>query len=171
MADSVPKSSLGLVCDTSVLLYLGRIAQANLLPALFAAIYVPEEVALELDMGRLLRSDTLDVRVLPWVRVITIPVEVIEALPPSRLGNGERAVIAFARMQPATLAGLDDRQARELAESLGLRVMGTLGILLRAYRAGLIAEVRPHLDALVDQGFRLSASLYDSVLTLAGEMP
>lgn len=41
-----------IVCDTTVLLYLGRIGQADLLSELFAPIYVPESVMLELDMGR-----------------------------------------------------------------------------------------------------------------------
>ena len=41
------------VCDTSILLYLGRIGHLDLLPALFAPIYIPEQVVLELDMGRL----------------------------------------------------------------------------------------------------------------------
>ncbi len=48
------------VCDTTVLLYLGRIDQINLLSALFAPVYIPEPVLLELDMGRLLRRDTPD---------------------------------------------------------------------------------------------------------------
>ncbi|MCU0520600.1 MAG: DUF3368 domain-containing protein, partial [Anaerolineae bacterium] len=95
----------------------------------------------------------------------------VDALPTNRLGSGERAVIACARMRQVAVAGLDDRQARELAEALGLRATGTLGILLRAYRAGLIAEVQPHLDALVHQGFRLSTALYSSVLALAVEAP
>lgn len=50
------------VCDTTVLLYLGRIGQIDLLPALFTPVYVPEPVLLELDMGRLLRGDTVNPR-------------------------------------------------------------------------------------------------------------
>jgi len=48
------------VLDTTVLLYLGRINQIDFLPALFDPVYVPESVILELDMGRLLRQDTVD---------------------------------------------------------------------------------------------------------------
>ena len=47
------------VCDTTVLLYLDRIGQANLLSALFASVYVPVTVLLELDMG--LYWDVLDI--------------------------------------------------------------------------------------------------------------
>ena len=53
-------SKRAIVCDTTVLLYLGRIGQSDLLPALFSPVYVPEPVMLELDMGRLLRPDTIN---------------------------------------------------------------------------------------------------------------
>jgi predicted nucleic acid-binding protein len=60
------------VCDTSVLLYLGRIDQVELLPALFSTVYIPEQVVTELDMGRLLRRDTLDPRNHDWVNLVSI---------------------------------------------------------------------------------------------------
>jgi hypothetical protein len=50
------------VCDTTVLLYLGRIGQAGLLPELFAPVFIPEPILLELDMGRILRHDTINPR-------------------------------------------------------------------------------------------------------------
>jgi len=163
----VPKRPL--VCDTTVLLYLGRIGRADLVPALFGPVYVPEPVVLELDMGRLLRPDTCDPRQWAWAERVTVSPEAIGALPPNRLGPGERAVIAYACSHPECVAGLDDLQARRLAEELGLTVVGTLGVLLRARQAGLILSVRPLVDALVVQGFHIDPSLYQEVLALAGE--
>ena len=158
-----------LVCDTTVLLYLGRISQADLLPALFTPVYVPEPVMLELDMGRLLRPDTFNPQDCAWAAPVTVPQDAIDVLPPNRLGAGERAVVAYAHAHQGCIAGLDDLQARRLAEGLGLAVVGTLGVLLRAKRAGLLSIVRPLLDALNAQGFRLDSNLYQDVLGLAGE--
>lgn len=158
-----------LVCDTTVLLYLGRIDCIDLLPALFSQLYVPDVVRLELDMGRLLRPDTVDPRDFDWVTPITVAQEAVDALPPNRLGAGERAVIAYAHSQRGCIAGLDDLQARRLAEGLGLEVAGTPGILLRAKRSNLLPTVRSLIDALVAQGFRLDAELYQDILVLAGE--
>ena len=62
-----------LVCDTTVLLYLGRIGQIDLLPALFTPIYIPEQVVLELDVGRLLRADTVDLRNPSRDRLVAAP--------------------------------------------------------------------------------------------------
>ena len=66
----MPKRAI--VCDTTVLLYLGRIGQIDLLPALFSPVCVPEPVILELDMGRLLRSDTINPRGLAWVTPVSV---------------------------------------------------------------------------------------------------
>lgn len=158
-----------LVCDTTVLLYLGRIDRIDLLPALFSPLYVPDMVMLELDMGRLLRPDTVDPRDFGWATPVTVAQEAVDALPPNRLGAGERSVIAYAHAQQGCMAGLDDLQARQLAESLGLEVAGTPGVLLRAKRSNLLPTVRSLVDALIAQGFHLDAELYRDILVLAGE--
>jgi|GEM_PF-104857 len=157
-----------IVCDTTLLLYLGRINQTRLLPALFETIYTPEPVVVELDMGRFMRRDTIDPRKLDWAVIVSVAERDIEALPPNRLGIGERAVIAYARCIPDCWAGLDDRQARELAENLGLDVVGVIGVLLRAKRAELISAVRPLLDTLQMEGFRMGDDL---VTAQAGAQP
>lgn len=103
---------VNLVCDTSLFLYLGRIGQAKLLAHLFDAVFTPEQVVLELDMGRLLRADTLNPRLFEWIKVTPVAQPMIDLLPPNRLGAGERAVIAFAQAQSSIVVGIDDRQAR-----------------------------------------------------------
>ncbi len=50
---------------------------------------------------------------------------------------------------------LDDALASQAAHSLGLRVTGTLGLLLDAKRAGLITRIEPVLDTLESLRFRL----------------
>jgi predicted nucleic acid-binding protein len=49
-------------------------------------------------------------------------------------------------------------------------VIGTLGTLVAAKRAGLLKSIRPELDALLRTAFFLSAQLYDELLQAAGEM-
>ena len=154
-----------------MLLYLGRIGQSDLLPALFSRVYVPEPVRLELDMGKLLRPDTINPRSLAWANPVSVSRAMIDDLPPNRLGVGERSVIAYARSHDDCVAGLDDLRARQLAEAVGLKVVGTLGTLLRAKQAGLISTIQPHTDDVITQGFRLSLDLYRDVLQLAGEGP
>ena len=158
-----------IVCDTTVLLYLGRIGQIDLLPSLFGPVLVPERVRLELDMGRLLRRDTVDPEDLPWATPVSVSQVMIDALPPNRLGRGEQAVIAYTNAHQGSVAGLDDLRARQLAEALGLTVAGTLGLMLRAKRAGFVPAVRPLVDAAAAEGFHVSPDLYRDVLRLADE--
>jgi predicted nucleic acid-binding protein len=54
---------------------------------------------------------------------------------------------------------------------VGLKVVGTLGILLRAKQAGLISAAQSHIDRVITQGFRLSRDLYRDALELVGEGP
>lgn len=158
-----------LVCDTTLLLYLGRIDEIQLLSALFEPICMPEAVRLELDMGRLLRPDTIDPAQYSWIQSVTVSRSELEALPPNRLGRGEQAVIAYALSHRGHWVGLDDQPARLLAESLGLKVVGCVGVLVRAKKAGLIPVVQPLLTALRLAGFHLAPELYREALRLAGE--
>jgi predicted nucleic acid-binding protein len=70
---------------------------------------------------------------------------------------------------PDTVIVLDDALARRIAEALGLRFTGTLGLLLDAKRTGLIHAVRPVLDQLQSLRFRVSSHTRAAVLKLAGE--
>lgn len=65
---------------------------------------------------------------------------------------------------------LDDLLARKVAQQLGIRLTGTLGILLDAKSKGLIDAVKPFLDELDRLRFRVSAGTRSEVLRLAGEV-
>jgi len=86
------------------------------------------------------------------------------------LGPGETQVLMLALEIPGSIAILDDKLARRVAEVRGIPVIGTLGLLLNAKRAGILSEVRPSIDRLERLSFRLSAQTRAAVLELAGEM-
>ena len=100
--------------------------------------------------------------------------QVPNAMPPAssrrrRLGDGEWEALALAIELKADWIILDDLPARRSAEAAGLNVLGTLGTLVTAKRAGLLEAIRPELDALVRTSFFLSPQLYDELLQAAGE--
>jgi predicted nucleic acid-binding protein len=78
-------------------------------------------------------------------------------------------VIACARARTGAAAGLDDLEARAFAQGLGLRVIGIVGMLVRAKRSGMIADVGALLSALASEGFRLAPVVCEEALRLAGE--
>jgi uncharacterized protein len=65
---------------------------------------------------------------------------------------------------------LDERLGTCLARSLGLEVVGILGVLLRAKQAGHLQAVAPELERLkTEAGFWLSTAVQARILELAGE--
>ena len=161
-------SSRQWVVNASPIILLGDIGHLYLLEALCDPLVVPAEVAREVQNGpiedaaqRWLQADgrihihegrPLDPQVASW-----------------DLGSGESAVLTWARAYPGYEAILDDRAARKCAEALGIPVRGTLGVLLAAKRHGLIPQVQPALDALVQAGLRLSPEVAEAALRLAEE--
>ena len=158
-----------LVCDTSILLYLGRIQHLHLLPQLYPTILVPRPVVFELDVGRSLQPEIVDPLRLSFAVIKTMAQAEIDHLPANRLGHGERSVIALARQLNAAVAGLDDRQARLFAISLGLTVKGAVGLIVDAKRSSLIPSATDLLVALRQTGFRLDQQLLATAIELAGE--
>ena len=87
------------------------------------------------------------------------------------LHRGERAALALALELGSARFLADDLRARRAATRLGLAVLGSVGIALRAKESGLIAAVRPTLDALVGVGLYIDLPLYQRTLEVAGEAP
>lgn len=162
-------STSAVVCDTSFLLYLGRVEHLHLLSKLFELVYVPEAVVLELDAGRLLRPDTINPRKIDWITRVTVTEDELQKLPSNKLGQGEREVIAYAHAHDCCIAGLDDWQARLLAEQLGVPVIGIVGIVIKAKRSGFITSVQDLLKRMQQQGFFLSDAVHREALRLAEE--
>ena len=64
---------------------------------------------------------------------------------------------------------LDESLGRFHAKHAGLRVTGTIGILVKAKKQGLISELKPLILELKDKGVWLSESLIERILELANE--
>ncbi len=82
---------------------------------------------------------------------------------------GETHVISWAYENRNYEAVIDDRAAKNAANSLNIPVRGTLGIILLAKKEGRLSQVKPFLEQLVQIGFRVSPAILATVLQLAGE--
>ena len=78
-------------------------------------------------------------------------------------------MLAWALSHPGTPAIIDDLEGRRCAESLGVTLRGTVGLVLRARRTGLIASAREALERLRRSGMYLSDRLCAEVLREVGE--
>lgn len=89
-----------------------------------------------------------------WGEVVRV--DPVEAVVEWGLGRGETAVLSSALAHRQWTAVLDDAEARRCARSLGITVVGTLGLVLRAARAKRIPAAAPVVRALRDAGLYLT---------------
>jgi len=83
----------------------------------------------------------------------------------SEIHLGEAQAIILARGKDALLL-MDESSGRAFAETWGLRVRGTLYVLLRALREGMLGkeEAREVVLELVEKGFRIDPKLLARIL-------
>ena len=157
-----------LVVNASPLICLAKAGSLELLTRLSAEVVVPEAVvsevlaggpgdparlALEAGWGRRLVASHVPHQVLEW-----------------GLGAGESSVIAAALEIEDATAVLDDREARVCARLVGLPVVGSLGVVLRCVRAGIVPAAVPILRALRDSGIHLDdRTIRAALLRTTGE--
>ena len=156
------------VVNASPLITLFKSGQARLLTALFGTIYVPDAVWREVASKAHEDEAARGLANAPWaLRLAPLPLDPLVLAWDA--GPGETEVLAYARANPEVRAIVDDDYARRCARSLGVRTLGTCGVLVLAKRRGVITAVEPGLRALTDAGLWLSPSLIRAVLGEAGE--
>lgn len=84
------------------------------------------------------------------------------------LGAGESQVISFC-IQGRRWAVLDDRMARRCVSAHGLQMIGSLGMILRAKRFGIIEAARPCAYKLRENGMFVDSELVERSLVAVGE--
>jgi predicted nucleic acid-binding protein len=142
--------------NTSPLIALDRIGRLSLLAQLYGQVFRPQAVLDELLAAPTRIRDAEILLRASWIVTEPDPSAMVLR---KELGAGETAVLTLAWQTKSDLVILDDLQARLVAASLGLRLTGTLGVLLAAARAGFERDLPRALDDLQAAGFHLSATL------------
>ena len=158
------------VSNTSPIVALARAGRLDLLHAVHGEIFIPDAVFNEITIAGAGEPGAHDVATAAWIKqrpALNAPL--VNALG-LELDAGEAEAIALAVECQADLILLDERKGRHAAQRMGLTVTGTLGILIAAKDRGLLAAVRPLLDALrADAGFWMADALYDAALAAVNE--
>ena len=150
------------VSDTSPLNYLILIGEENILTKLFGSIVIPQAVSDELlDAGASSQVREWSQNLPDWVKVrhaILTPTASLDLL-----DRGEREAILLAQELSADLLLVDDKQARQAAVNLGIAITGTVGIVDKAARAGLI-DLKIGVEKLQKTNFFISDDLLNLLL-------
>jgi predicted nucleic acid-binding protein len=151
------------VSNTSPICYLILTEQEHLFSKLFATVYVPGAVHEELTnvnapqrVRRLVESaPPYEVREVRGV----LPVHAHLSL-----HAGEQQALMLAEILKPDIVLIDDQAGRTAAIHRGLPVTGTLGVLERADRLGLIIDFPGLLIRLKESGFFISGSITSEML-------
>ena len=163
------------VSDASPLIWLSKIGKTGLLKQLFGEVIIPQEVYREavekgLEEGvsnALVIRESIDQGLIRVSRLSEREVELSQRMMEhaSEVHLGEAQAIILARGMGALLL-MDESSGRAFAETWGLRVRGTLYIILTALREGLLGkgEAREAMLELVEKGFRVEPKLLARML-------
>lgn len=158
------------ISDTSPIINLACVGQLELVHQLYGAILIPRAVYDEITRFGPEEPGAAEVQKLEWINVYNVTNRpLVEALE-LEVDPGEAEAIACTLELNADQLLLDEHIGRAVAKHLGLRVIGLLGVLIKAKREELISSVKPVLDDLIlKAGFWISKPLYARVLEAVSE--
>ena len=161
----------GIVVDAGPLIALAKLNRPGLLGDFFDEVLVPLGVGTECTVDSS-RMDSRRIReAINHGPFLIVSVKESPRLQTYRQlldpGEAETLLLAEQRCLPVLM---DERRGRREASRMGIELVGTGALLVAAKRKGLVEEVRPLLDSLVRQGYRLSEGLQRSLLEMSGEI-
>ncbi len=100
-----------------------------------------------------------------WIRIEAVKQDPLVTAMQRDLDKGESEAIALAIQVDAEWILLDERDGRKAARSMKLKVIGVLGILLKARRGGRLRSLKQAMDRLREKaGFYVRADLYSAII-------
>jgi predicted nucleic acid-binding protein len=142
------------VSDATPIVALSKIRRLNLLPTYFGEIHIPEKVYNEIIFENI-EKELADIE---WLKIKKVKNTTAVSYLNMLLHRGESEAIQLAIELEADLLLVDDRLARNIAKTFDLKIMGTLGILLLAWKNGAI-DIKQEIDKLITSGFWIDKKL------------
>ena len=154
-----------IISNASPLIFLSKIGRIGLLNDLFDEVFVPEGAWNE----AIHKPDdvTDNLRVLKSAgkfNVFAVKNTIAVSAMIGRLHRGESEVIVGSGELDIPDVILDDGYARSKAKQMGLRVTGTLGILIAGHQNGLVNDIVAEIVALRKIGFRISDVIVEQIM-------
>jgi predicted nucleic acid-binding protein len=147
-----------IISDTSCFIILSKIDSLDLLQKVYGQILTTSDIAVE--FGEKLPD---------WVIITEVKDKFKQKILELQIDKGESSAIALAIEIPYSTLILDDFKARKIAQQLGLRITGTIGVIVKAKLTGKISSIKPYLDKIKKTNFRISSEIELQALKEANE--
>ncbi len=152
------------VTNSTPLIVLAKINRLDLLKDYFGEIYIPEEVYDEVVRRGGNLAGSCEVASCTWIKVEPVKNRMAVETLSLTLDKGEAEAIVLSKEKESLLI-IDDGAGRKTAELLGVKITGTIGILLLASKDGKLI-LKKTMDELKSVGFRLSEKEYKRILSV-----
>lgn len=157
------------VSDTTPLISLLKINQIDLLEKLFGEVLIPEAVFNELTVDERFQQEADQIRQKRFIKVMAInnPEAVSILKRATGLDQGESEAIVLTDEFKADLLLMDEAKGRSVSTQMGLKVMGTIGILMAAHETQKLTsdEARACIDGLQRAGRHIGQRHYRILLS------
>lgn len=157
------------VSDTTPLISLLKINRINLLERLFGEVMIPQAVFNELtvDDRFLLEAEQIRQQNFIIVKPINNPESVSILKRVTGLDQGESEAIVMTDELKADLLLMDEAKGRNVSAQMGIKFMGTIGILMAAYDEQELtaSEVKECVDGLQRAGRHIGQRHYQMLLS------
>ena len=162
------------VINASPLIYLGKLGALSLVPKLFDQIFTTTIVKREvLRYEHAPEQLVLEEAFESWLEIADPQNNfLMKKLQGLQIHQGEASILTLAKEliteRKDAIGIIDDLAAREVARTLGITVTGTIGILLRGKKTGLITknDCKHFLKKINEEtDFRMSIKVYSRLLT------
>ena len=158
------------VSNSTPLIGLASIQRFDLLRQLFGEVYIAQAVYDEAVIaGREAGGAKHEVSTATWIKTVSVQDRLAVDVLLDEMDLGEAETIVLARELGADWVVMDEKKGRRKLEQLGLKKIGTLGVLLKAKQLGLLSVIRADIEQLHRQGFSISQGVIDEVLRQANE--
>ncbi|ABP66253.1 nucleic acid-binding protein contains PIN domain-like protein [Caldicellulosiruptor saccharolyticus DSM 8903] len=160
------------VSNTTPIIALAKINKLEILEYLFGRIYISEGVYKELISNKKFIFEIEQITKSSFIITKEVKnrlaVELVQKMHGLNIGESE-SIILFKELGGDLLI-MDEKKGRKVASSLDIKLTGTLGILLKAKQEGIIIELKPLLEKLIESNIRISHKLYKEILKSANEV-
>lgn len=131
-----------MVADSTPLITLLKAERLDVLHGLFGDVLIPEAVLLEVTSNDSFENEARIVRSSDFVRVVRVSdrnaVRLLQRA--TGLDRGESEAIVYADEVGADLLLMDEVAGRRVARNMGIPMSGSVGVLVKAFKAGLITS-------------------------------
>ncbi len=156
------------ISDTTPIISLLKVHQIDLLEQLFGKVIIPSEVYEELTVDNRFYNEIADLQECDFFEIEdSINDEILESFKKdNKLDAGESAALIWGEKLSADLILMDEKNGRDVADTMNLKCMGTIGIIAGAYREKLLSkqEVISIVLGLQKSGRFISDGLYKMLL-------